>query len=595
VVVATNREFLEELEAKYGGQAPVVRGDIPSWWAEGPASTAAETGLTRLTHDRLLSAEALWTLATVWAPGTAYPRERIQQAYDHMIHFDEHTWGASGSITDPHGEDTRVQWEWKANHAYQAATQAEALEKEALALLAARIPASADGAVALWNTTGTPGNGLVALRRAEGFPVSAEAARLVAVESGEAVPAQWDPDTETLWFLAAGVPAYGFRLFRIEAGATPEPPAERDDYVMENEFYRLAFSPESGAWISFYDKRAGRELLDGGAAWRGNQPIREIPEGGRDAIDRKQPVDFTRTPAGPCRLVGGQSGRVYESRTFETELPGCPRIRQTYRLCQDALDIENVFEKEEILEPESIAIAFPFRIENPAISVQIADTTMRPGVDQLAYSCYDFYSIQHWASIACDEVAVLWMPIDAPLVSFADLNMYRWADALAFPRGHVYSLVMNNCWTTNFRAGQSGELRFRYRIQTLPGSRSAVDALARAQAAFSPLLPVMPGGEEAATPGLRGPFVGQIAGERVFVGCVKRAESSDAVIVRLLELDGHGGPRSFRFAVPEGQQLKEAYTATPTEERVAPVSVDGDTITVDVPARSVVTFGVVIE
>jgi hypothetical protein len=594
VVVATNREFLETLEAKYGDQAPVVSGDIPSWWAEGPASTAAETGLNRLTHDRLTSTEALWALATLWVPGMVYPHDRIRQAYDYMLHFDEHTWGASGSISDPHGEATRVQWEWKAKQAYEAAALTEALEREALDLLAARVPASSDNVIAVWNTTGTPGNGLVALKRADGFPVSQRTTRVVALETGEAAPAQWEEGTGTLYFVADGVPAYGCALYRLESGSPPHSDA-KDDYVLESEFYRLALSPESGAWVSFQDKRTGRELLDAGAEWSGNQPIREIPQGGRGAIDRKQPVDFDRTPAGPCRLMGRESGPVYDGITLETALPGCPRIRQTYRLCGDVLDIENVFQKEEVLDPEAISIAFPFKVENPRFRVQIADAVMRPGIDQLPYSCYDFYSIQHWATVADDELSILWIPVDAPLVSFGDLNMYRWADTLTFDRGHVYSLVMNNCWTTNFRAGQDGEIRFRYRIQVLPRATSATDAFALAQRPFSPLLPVLPAGAESVKPPRTGDFIMQIEGEPVTVSCVKRAESSDAIIVRLLELDGHAGVRRFRFNLPEGYRLREAYAATPTETPIAPVPIRGDTVAVEVPARSVVTLGVVPE
>jgi hypothetical protein len=91
-----------------------------------------------------------------------------------------------------------------------------------------------------------------------------------------------------------------------------------------------------------------------------------------------------------------------------------------------------------------------------------------------------------------------------------------------------------------------------------------------------------------------GDFITQTEGEPVTVSCVKRAESSDAVIVRLLELDGHAGVRRFHFNVPTGQRVKEAYVATPTEVPVVPVSVDGDIVTVEVPARGVVTIGVVL-
>src|SRR5690606_21061017 len=72
VKVATNREFLDVLEQQYGPLAKTYRGDIPSWWAEGPASSALETGMNRLTHDKLVAAEALWTKPRSTRPALAY-------------------------------------------------------------------------------------------------------------------------------------------------------------------------------------------------------------------------------------------------------------------------------------------------------------------------------------------------------------------------------------------------------------------------------------------------------------------------------------------------------------------------------------------
>lgn len=593
VVVATNREFLETLEAKYGGNAPTVSGDIPSWWAEGPASTAVETGLVRLTHDRLVSAEALWTLATLYAPGTPYPHDRIRQAYDSMIHFDEHTWGASESVREPHGEGTRVQWAWKAEQAYQAARLTESLEKEALVILAACVPSASDEGVAVWNTMGVEGRGLVSLRQADGFPVSAQIVRAVDVRTSQTTPTQWDPETNTLHFLADGVPAFGCALYRLESGEVQKASGETGNNILENARYKLSFSPDTNLWTSFVDKQRGRELLDPNAEWKGNQTIREIPQGGREVIDKKQAVTFDRTASAPCQLLARQSGPVYQSLTFETSLPGCPRIVQTYRLFPEWLDIEDVFYKEEVLDPESIAIAFPFNIEKPAFRVQIADATMRPGLDQLTYSCQDFYSIQHWATVSSNDVCILWAPIDAPLVSFSALNMYRWADRLEFDRGHIYSLVMNNCWTTNFRAAQDGAIRFRYRIATAAGNLSATAASALAWRPFYPLIPLRP--TNGATGSDACPPLITIEGAPVTISCVKRAESSEAIIVRILELDGHAGTRTLRIALSKGLRLTEAYTATPAEARIAPLPINGDAVLVDIPAHGIVTVGLVVD
>lgn len=593
VRVATNREFLTNLEAKYGRKAPVVSGDIPSWWADGPASSAAETGINRLTHDRLVSVEALWTLATLYAPGADYPRGRIQQAYDRMIHFDEHTWGASSSISDPHGDATRVQWTWKANQARQAATLVADLEEQAVGILAACVPVSPGDCVAVWNATGDVGRGLVSLRKTDGFPVSSRITHIVDIRGSLVTPAQWDPEAETLYFLAQDVPAFGYAVYRLEARAPSVPSGTSDVNLLENKHYKLAFSPETGAWVSFFDKRLNRDLFDAAAEQTGNHFLRMVPQGGRKAIDEKKPVRFDCTVSGSCRLMARQTGPVFQSLTFETSLPGCPHILQTYRLFEDWLDIENLVDKEEVLEPESIAIAFPFHARAPSFRVQIADAVMRPGLDQLPFSCQDFYSIQHWATVASDDIGVLWIPMEAPLISLGEFNMYRWADRLTFDRGHIYSLIMNNCWTTNFRAGQEGQIPFRYRLATYRGDLSPTAATALARQPFRPMLPFRPAGpatKSAANGGLI-----SIQGTPITISCLKRAESSDALIVRLLELDGNAGLRTLHFSLPTGLRIKEAYTTTPTEARLSNLPVEGHTVCVDVGAHAITTLGLLVE
>ena len=64
-------------------------------------------------------------------------------------------------------------------------------------------------------------------------------------------------------FLAARVPAMGYRVYRMEgsqtAPASPEPKAANS---IENEFYRVTVDPNRGGISSIFDKQSGRELVD---------------------------------------------------------------------------------------------------------------------------------------------------------------------------------------------------------------------------------------------------------------------------------------------------------------------------------------------
>ena len=203
----------------------------------------------------------------------------------------------------------------------------------------------------------------------------------------------------------------------------------------------------------------------------GNQPIHERSLDGRDAITKKVPTRFERTTPKEGRLIGTWAGPVYDEMITETSLPGVPRIRQHVRLYKQLpfADIRNVVMKNEVFEPEGVYFAFPFDVPKPEFRFQVADTTMRPGIDQLTYSCQDFYAIGEWASVSNDKFSVLFAPLEAYLVTASDLNAYKWADKIPFDRGHLYSWIMNNCWICNFKNGQDGEATFRYRIGACQG------------------------------------------------------------------------------------------------------------------------------
>lgn len=596
VVVATNREYLSLLEKRYGPRCKTHRGDIPSWWAEGPASSAAETGIARLLHDQLVAVEALSTLACLSHPGAAYPAKEIEHAYDRMIHYDEHTWGASCSIDRPRSPETQIQWRWKAACAYDAQKLTGELLEKVIRQLSADIPrAAGKNGIAVWNTLTWPRTDVVELPLT-GTPFeNASGLKVASARDGEEVPSQVAPDGKTAWFVAREVPALSYAGYTIEpAGSGRSRVIDRPTDI-ENDDYKLSLSGDTTCWSSWYDKKLGRELLDRRAPFTMNQPIFETAVGGRAAIDRKQPVEFRRTPATKHTILTGQSGAILSEWTTETSLPTCPRIRQTVRLYNDfkMVDVINTVGKEENFETEGVYFAFPFDAPSPDIRFQIANATMRPGKDQLPYTCHDFYSIQHWADVAGQGYGITWVPIEAPLVVVSDLNVYKWADKLTFDKGHLYSLVINNYWSTNFKAGQSGTLTFRYRLTSYAGQPDPVRATRFAWQPFHPLraawLTADQGKPLAAQPAI------VLEGDPVIISCVKMAEDGQSVIVRLLELRGVSSKCTLKFALPGKTRIASAFKADAVERNVGTLPVTNDAVTVELKANAVVTLGVVPE
>jgi alpha-mannosidase len=498
VRVATNREFLEKLENTYGSRCETVRGDIPSWWAEGPTSSARETGINRLAHDRLVAAEALWSRVWVIDPDSRYPAQRIRQAYERMFLFDEHTWGAQEGIRNPDSINTRAQWKWKSSNAYAASEIAERLLEQAVDRLSAELESPGHSA-AVWNTLMWARSDLVTLSLIATPFDGAPGLRVTDTRTGETVPVQFSSDRMEISFVARDVPAGACVIYQLErAPAVEWQGAGEPANTLQTRYYRLKAAEGRAGLVSWFDNSLDRELLDVRAAYAAAEAIREVPIGGRDAINRKQAVEFERTTAAPWKFVGRSEGPVFKEMTHETQLNGCPQITQTVRAYEELalVEIINTVTKDKIVEPEGVYFAFPFDIPSPDLRVQIANAIMRPGLDQLPYTCHDFYSIQHWLSAGCDTHGVIFAPVEAPVVVLSDLNTYKWADKLVFDKAHVYSLIMSNCWMTNFRAYQTGPHTFRYRLTSRPGRPSALDATHFAWQATQPLIAVWlkPGG-----------------------------------------------------------------------------------------------------
>ncbi|GMU22259.1 MAG: hypothetical protein AMXMBFR13_23470 [Phycisphaerae bacterium] len=616
VKVSTNREFLEPLEKAYGDQCPTFSGDIPSWWAEGPASSAHENGLIRLAHDRLVAAEALWTLGWLADPKLEYPRQRINEAYDKMIHFDEHTWGASTSITAPKSENTLGQWKWKTQYAYDTKRMTDELHSEILDRLSAQVAWPCD--LVVWNTLTWARSGVVELPLS-GTPFEqAKSIQVFAVQPGESVlkpvPTQLSADTRTAYFVARDVPALSYARFTVNHGAQqPALNLESGD-IIENGHYRITAAPEVGGLASWYDKALQRELFDAQADYRGNQPIHERSLDGREGIRRKVPTRFERVTPKGGKVVRRTAGPVFSELVLETSLPGVPTIRQHIRLYNDfkMVDIRNEVTKEEVFEPEGVYFAFPFDVSPPGIRFEIANATMRPGKDQLPYSCQDFYAIQHWANLSGDGYGVIWAPLEAGLVTVSGLNAYQWADQIDFNNAHLYSWVMNNYWDVNFRAAQPGTTSFSYRLTSYEGKQDPTTVTRFAWSPFYPLTAVWmkakangalsrAPGESAASaedsasssePTPAGSLL-KVEGDRVVVSCIKRGEWQDAVIVRLLEMNGQPAECTLHWSLPAGRQIAKAFLANALEQPGEPLTVEGHKVAVKLRAHEIVTVGIV--
>jgi alpha-mannosidase len=493
LVIATAGEMFAELEKRHGDIIPAAGGDFTPYWEDGVASTACETALNRRSAERLLQAETLWAMA-----GTMdFPAAEFAAAWREVVLWDEHTWGAHDSVSNPDGENARSQWEYKRGIALRADQQSRGLLERAMARAAGGAGKSAGrkkrgSALDIINTCSWP--------RTDIAIVPAELSRagdLVKDEAGLVVPSQ-RLTTGELAVLAAGVPAFGAKRYSICRGsaegesagqeADNQPPAGRParakGLALENGFISAVADPLTGALRSLrWTCGTGetRELVDTSEE-PGLDHYLYVP--GRDPAAARGP--------GAVKTSAGETGPLVASLVVESDAPGARGLRREYRLFRglDRLEVTNILDKDKVRQKESVHFAFPFAVPEPRPRVDAGWGLVRAETDQLPGANRDYFCPQNAVDVSNADWGVTWVTLDAPLAEIGRMNdetlreaNYRvWRKTLE-PSSRLYSYAMNNSWHTNYKADQEGRVTLRYAVRPHLGFEAAAVRRAGMEAA----------------------------------------------------------------------------------------------------------------
>jgi alpha-mannosidase len=579
--LAVMREFFEDLEARYGTGLPVYRLGWPDYWTDGVASTAYETGLIRLTHDRLRAAESFAAFASSLDSAFPYPREEIEEAYQSALLFDEHTWGSGGSIRFPDSEQARGQWAVKSAFAYAASEGTGHVLQASLDRMAFLIPTDGRFTFAVFNPLPWTRSDVIRLVMPGRLAAMPEPLRLRDKRNGQRLPCQIDRENNILYFLARDMPALGYAVFTFapaENKLEAKPGTIVQKSTIENEYYRVTLDPQSGGLISLFDKQLQVELVDPSSPYRLNQYIHELPKGGRPAVDNMEKLaEFDRASPASAVITPGLQGPVAYSLIVRTSARMCPRLEQEIILYDGLkrVDIINRLDKEETLAPEAVYFAFPFQVKGGTFRLEIADAVLKPEAEQLPGTVRDWYAVQNWVEVANNELSVVWAPVEAPLVQLGDINTGKWLTRLDPANAWIFSYAMNNYWMTNFKAGQGGRVNFRYAITSRPGGPDTVLSTHFGWEAHSPLIVQgLPSGNRGTLPGDSLSLL-SLDQPNILVQAVKRAEDGQGLVVRLREIAGRKTTarlRSFLFP-PEGPVLENLGIA---EDKGETATVAGD-------------------
>ncbi|KPJ64725.1 hypothetical protein AMK68_00750, partial [candidate division KD3-62 bacterium DG_56] len=575
------------------------RADWQDWWADGNASAAYETALSRSTQMRLLETEQLAAASSTLDGADRYPRAQLDAAYRDNTFFDEHTWGFHDSISHPWSPAVQAHWNHKASFAYRAAMAADDARANALRTLAGDIKGGREPAVVVINPCSWRRNDLAAvvLRHEERvrFP---EKFRLVEADTRREVPCRTglrgrDPQIH----LVARVPASGYRTYLVVPG---EPKAVKGEVrlrgnVFENRYYRVTLDRKTGGISSIYDKELRRELVDRRSPHVANQYIHEVPavgkgQNGRNVILSKKPVEFSRVSPTRARIVERNLGPVWSSVTLETSGRIAPRLRHRIVLYDDLkrIDIFDTVDKTLTTDPEGLYYAFPFAFRRPTVKVEVADAVMEPEKEQLPATSHDWYSMQHFVDVSDGKAGVVWSSVEAPLVQFDEIQTGRWQHHLKINRGTLFAWIMNNYWTTNFRAGQGGEMTFHFALTSYRGRYSGRRATQFGRETHLPLITVPRTAGRGGTLPRAGASLFTVEPGNVIIAAVKRAEDDRGLMVRLYETQGRNTEATLTTALGRGDM--KAWLTNVVERNLHALPVRGKKVRVPVEAFGLVTL-----
>ena len=479
--IATTEELFEKFEKKFGKMLPVRHGDLTPYWEDGAASTARELAENRQTAEALSQTETLYAILDP----AAYPPEADYRAWRGVHLFDEHTWGAWNSISDPDSPDVRAQWEYK--RAFLRSAQQG--ERELRSGIAHPFPPGPVRAIDIVNTCSWERTDLVLL------PGDMPVAGLRVTDSeGRPVPAQRISTGETA-LLVNDVPAFGSVRLGFEGGEAfmPHSPVSASGTTLR-----------SGSLEATIDRATGViRSVRGGGIYLGDTPggglnrYNYVP--GRDPARAVTDTNVT------VRVT--DTGPLVASLSVLSVPPGGKRLTRIVRVGAGTgrIDIIDSLWKSEVREKESVHFGFPLTVPGGITRIDNAFGVIRPDSDQLPGSCRDFFCAGHWVDVSNDTAGVTLAVPDAPLIetgSMTDETQNRggvrsWRER-ADGGGRIYSYVMNNYWHTNYRADQEGEAVFRYAL--IPHGKFDPAAAERSGVAVSrPLIPLP--GDERRVPG----------------------------------------------------------------------------------------------
>lgn len=529
-------------------------GDEGAYWEDGAASSAKETFAVRKAEAGIRCAEILDSLACLHSPGLQFPMENYKDAWRQVLLYEEHTWGAFLSGSDPDSQLQRDQWAVKENMANQAVQWKDRLLTQATSRISLMWNNGSREVVA-YNPYSFPVQGMVLVEIAKGETIYLE----------DLMEAEWEEHSSTQSQIVAGlwvdtIQPFSYRRYQLVKKTTKDRAGELQlqeafaTVCMENDWYKVKIDIETGSILSLYDIELRKELCSGSTL---GEVLYAHGGEGTTLLGNRPGLKKDGAKVRPC-FQGEKAIKKISATgtsiilTGKAEL-GELQITLTLPKKEKCLSLEYNYDKQETSELEAVYVDLPFAM--PERSNILSDSQIGWvdwHNDVLPGACREWLPLQTSILMRSDACDILIASPDAFLFTVGTPVEGKWISELETRGNHIYSYVLNNYWRVNYQGRQGGHLCFRYAItsdSSIPFEkahrfgwvkRQGLIAQRMSYQEFRTDIPMVYQND-------REGCLLKAESEHIVVSTIRGAKDNDGFVIRLQETGGYAGDIKISF------------------------------------------------
>lgn len=444
--LATATSAVLEMEKLVSSRIPEKEGEWTDWWANGDASGPREVAASRIAKRDMAA-----VMSPLFGPMPARANREVEEILKDLCLFDEHTWGASASISAPYSYNTLAQYVEKSDLAYKPMGRADMLLRRRVRAKVDPLPAG----VYVLNATPAPMTGWATI------PVNAagdQARVLVDPKNGERILLTRENNRFRFW--VNNLAGQSLRMFEADTSVAPlAAPASRPAVQLDSRGW-----PVSASWSGMK-----QPLFDG--AMGDFVCVGVIPPADRRTLARLHNKFDEATRKAALRETSAEGAGATSQETPFTVVysqeflhPRIANARRTLELWKQEprARLTVKFDRISSTAPEVLFLAFALPAGVPLPVVSCGGVPFTPYRDQLPGACRDYVAIDGWAHYATANGHWLWVTKDAPLVAIGAPHVVELHQAEPAHTNRMLAMIFDNCWHTNFVADSHGTMEFGF-------------------------------------------------------------------------------------------------------------------------------------